>query len=260
MADAKMIPLAAKPDDDAPYFAVVLVPGWEANGAAMSGAHRRRRLGTGRSALSDAGSRRAALDGRRGALRLWALSRPRAGARRPEPPPVRQSRRRRARRRGAPSRRPGRQCRGRLRRRSGRLRHGGGGLRADRVRPGSLARARRRFVPGITAMLAVAARIGAPLGHDFCALSLSDNLKPWELVERRLDAAAGAGFVIALYNPISRARPWQFGKRHRTAAPASARRRRRWCSAAPSAGPDEQRDRHDARRRPMPRQPTWRRW
>jgi precorrin-3B C17-methyltransferase len=67
------------------------------------------------------------------------------------------------------------------------------------------------FVPGITAMLAVAARIGAPLGHDFCALSLSDNLKPWEIVERRLDAAAGAGFVIALYNPISRARPWQFG-------------------------------------------------
>jgi len=65
------------------------------------------------------------------------------------------------------------------------------------------------IVPGITAMLAVAARIGAPLGHDFCALSLSDNLKPWDLVERRLDAAAGAGFVIALYNPVSRARPWQ---------------------------------------------------
>ena len=68
------------------------------------------------------------------------------------------------------------------------------------------------IIPGITAMLAVAARIGAPLGHDFCALSLSDNLKPWELVERRLDAAASAGFVIALYNPISRARPWQLGK------------------------------------------------
>jgi len=65
-------------------------------------------------------------------------------------------------------------------------------------------------VPGITAMLAVAARIGAPLGHDFCAVSLSDNLKPWELIERRLDAAASAGFVIALYNPVSRARPWQF--------------------------------------------------
>jgi precorrin-3B C17-methyltransferase len=67
------------------------------------------------------------------------------------------------------------------------------------------------IIPGITAMLAVAARIGAPLGHDFCALSLSDNLKPWELIERRLDAAASAGFVIALYNPVSRARPWQFG-------------------------------------------------
>jgi precorrin-3B C17-methyltransferase len=67
------------------------------------------------------------------------------------------------------------------------------------------------FVPGITAMLAVAARIGAPLGHDFCALSLSDNLKPWKLIERRLDAAASAGFVIALYNPVSKARPWQFG-------------------------------------------------
>jgi len=67
------------------------------------------------------------------------------------------------------------------------------------------------IVPGITAMLAVAARIGSPLGHDFCALSLSDNLKPWELIERRLDAAASTGFVIALYNPVSRARPWQFG-------------------------------------------------
>jgi precorrin-3B C17-methyltransferase len=64
-------------------------------------------------------------------------------------------------------------------------------------------------VPGITAMLAVAARAGAPLGHDFCALSLSDNLKSWDVIERRLDAAADAGFVIALYNPVSRARPWQ---------------------------------------------------
>jgi precorrin-3B C17-methyltransferase len=68
------------------------------------------------------------------------------------------------------------------------------------------------IVPGVTAMLAVAARVGAPLGQDFCALSLSDNLKPWETIERRLDAAAGAGFVLALYNPISRARPWQLGR------------------------------------------------
>lgn len=66
-------------------------------------------------------------------------------------------------------------------------------------------------VPGITAMLALAARVGAPLGHDFCALSLSDNLKPWEVIERRLDAAASAGFIIALYNTMSRARPWQLG-------------------------------------------------
>jgi precorrin-3B C17-methyltransferase len=67
------------------------------------------------------------------------------------------------------------------------------------------------IVPGITAMLAVAARVGAPLGHDFCALSLSDNLKPWELIERRLEAAVGAGFVVAIYNPVSRVRPWQLG-------------------------------------------------
>lgn len=64
-------------------------------------------------------------------------------------------------------------------------------------------------IPGITAMLAVAARVGAPLGHDFCTISLSDNLKPWTVIERRLEAAATGGFVIALYNPISRARPWQ---------------------------------------------------
>ncbi len=64
-------------------------------------------------------------------------------------------------------------------------------------------------VPGISAMFAAAARIGAPLGHDFCAISLSDNLKPWDTVTRRLTVAAEAGFVIALYNPQSRARPWQ---------------------------------------------------
>jgi precorrin-3B C17-methyltransferase len=68
------------------------------------------------------------------------------------------------------------------------------------------------IVPGVTAMLAVAARIGAPLGHDFCAISLSDNLKPWDVIERRLAAAASAGFVISLYNPVSKARPWQLGR------------------------------------------------
>jgi precorrin-3B C17-methyltransferase len=63
------------------------------------------------------------------------------------------------------------------------------------------------IVPGISAMQAAAARVGAPLGHDFCAISLSDNLKPWSLIEKRLQAAAEGDFVIALYNPASRARP-----------------------------------------------------
>ncbi len=67
------------------------------------------------------------------------------------------------------------------------------------------------IVPGVSAMLAAASRLGAPLGHDFCAISLSDNLKPWPVVLRRLALAAEAGFAIALYNPISRARPWQLG-------------------------------------------------
>jgi precorrin-3B C17-methyltransferase len=61
--------------------------------------------------------------------------------------------------------------------------------------------------PGVTAMQAAAARLGAPLGHDFCVISLSDNLKPWAIVERRLRAAAEGDFVIALYNPASKARP-----------------------------------------------------
>jgi precorrin-3B C17-methyltransferase len=61
--------------------------------------------------------------------------------------------------------------------------------------------------PGVSAMQAAAARLGAPLGHDFCAISLSDNLKPWSVVARRLNAAADGDFVIALYNPASKARP-----------------------------------------------------
>ena len=63
-----------------------------------------------------------------------------------------------------------------------------------------------RVVPGLSAMQAAAARVGAPLGHDFCVLSLSDRLKPWEVVERRLDAAGAADLVLALYNPASRTR------------------------------------------------------
>ena len=72
--------------------------------------------------------------------------------------------------------------------------------------------------PGVTAMLAAAARAGAPLGGDFCAISLSDNLKPWDVIEARLRAALAADFAIALYNPISSARPWQLGAALRLAA------------------------------------------
>jgi precorrin-2 C20-methyltransferase / precorrin-3B C17-methyltransferase len=80
-----------------------------------------------------------------------------------------------------------------------------------------------RVVPGLSAMQAAAARVGAPLGHDFCVVSLSDQLKPWKVVERRLEAAAGADFVLALYNPASRARREQLRRaidvmrRHRAA-------------------------------------------
>lgn len=69
-----------------------------------------------------------------------------------------------------------------------------------------------RVEPGVTAMLAAAAEVGAPLGGDFCAISLSDNLKSWGTIERRLAAAAEADFVIALYNPASKARPHQIGQ------------------------------------------------
>lgn len=63
--------------------------------------------------------------------------------------------------------------------------------------------------PGISAVQAAAAAIGAPIGHDFCTISLSDILKPWEIIEQRLSAAAEADFVIAIYNPISTQRKWQ---------------------------------------------------
>ncbi|GAB2583284.1 precorrin-2 C(20)-methyltransferase [Microlunatus antarcticus] len=66
-------------------------------------------------------------------------------------------------------------------------------------------------LPGLTAAQAVAARAGAPLGADYAVLSLSDRLKPWDLVERRLRAAAEADLVLAIYNPASRSRDWQVG-------------------------------------------------
>ena len=69
-----------------------------------------------------------------------------------------------------------------------------------------------RVLPGVTAMLAAAAHIGAPLGHDFCAINLSDNLKPWAAIEKRLRLAAEADFAIAIYNPRSLSRPDGFAR------------------------------------------------
>ncbi|MHB1837407.1 MAG: precorrin-3B C(17)-methyltransferase [Solirubrobacteraceae bacterium] len=81
-----------------------------------------------------------------------------------------------------------------------------------------------RVLPGVSAMQVAAARVGAPLGHDFCVVSLSDQLKPWEVIERRLDAAGRADMVLALYNPASRTRREQLAqaisvlRRHRADA------------------------------------------
>jgi precorrin-2 C20-methyltransferase/precorrin-3B C17-methyltransferase len=78
-------------------------------------------------------------------------------------------------------------------------------------------------LPGVTAAQAVAARAGAPLGHDYCVISLSDRLKPWEVIADRVEHAAAADFVLALYNPASRSRTWQLAAvselllRHRAA-------------------------------------------
>lgn len=80
------------------------------------------------------------------------------------------------------------------------------------------------ILPGVSASLATAAQAGAPLGHDFCVMSLSDNLKPWSIIEKRLDLACQADLALAFYNPISRSRPWQLGRaleivaQHRVAA------------------------------------------
>jgi cobalt-precorrin 5A hydrolase/precorrin-3B C17-methyltransferase len=67
-------------------------------------------------------------------------------------------------------------------------------------------------VPGVTAAQAAASLLGSPLGHDHCSISLSDLLTPWEIIERRVEAAALGDFVISLYNPRSKGRDWQLGK------------------------------------------------
>ena len=140
------------------------------------------------------------------ARRLRALPRARARAAWPAPARVRQPRRGRA---GAPRARAGGGRRagcGRLLRRPGHLRDGERGAGGGRGRRRRVRGRDVRVVPGLSAMQAAAARVGAPLGHDFCVISLSDQLKPWEVIERRLDAAGAADFALALYNPASRTR------------------------------------------------------
>jgi precorrin-2 C20-methyltransferase/precorrin-3B C17-methyltransferase len=68
-----------------------------------------------------------------------------------------------------------------------------------------------RVVPAMTAAQAVASRVGAPLGHDYAVISLSDRLKPWSVIAERLAAAAAGDLVLAIYNPASKTRTWQVG-------------------------------------------------
>ncbi|CAM4441313.1 Precorrin-2 C(20)-methyltransferase [Mycobacterium basiliense] len=68
-----------------------------------------------------------------------------------------------------------------------------------------------RIIPAMTAAQAVASRVGAPLGHDYAVISLSDRLKPWDVIAARLSAAAAADLVLAIYNPASKTRTWQVG-------------------------------------------------
>ncbi len=82
----------------------------------------------------------------------------------------------------------------------------------DRADNPAWRRVEQKVVPGISALQAAAARIGAPLGHDFCAISLSDLLTPWEAIERRLKAAAEGDFVVAFYNPVSKRRTTQLAR------------------------------------------------
>ncbi|MCI0340319.1 MAG: precorrin-3B C(17)-methyltransferase [Planctomycetales bacterium] len=85
-----------------------------------------------------------------------------------------------------------------------------------------------RIVPGITALNSCASLVGAPLVHDFCAISLSDLLTPWPVIARRIEAAAGADFVVGLYNPAS-------GRRTRQIVEAQAILRRHRSGSTPVA-------------------------
>ena len=122
--------------------------------------------------------------------------------------------------------------------------------------PETAARARIEIVvaPGISAMQAAAARAGAPLGHDFCAISLSDLLTPWETIEARIRAAAEGDFVIAFYNPVSAAPPHAACRGEGNSARSTARPTRRSCWRSNLGRDGETRDdghARGARRRTM---------
>ena len=215
-----------RPATRCPYMSLVLVPGVErtapANGRRRLRERRRARPGRRRDWLTpEAHAELAAADELVGYETYLARVPERA---RSGPPRDRQPRRGRARppRARAGGRRRAR--RGRLLRRPGHLRDGRRGARGRRRRRRRFADVELRIVPGLSAMQAAAARVGAPLGHDFCVISLSDELKPWDVVERRLDAAGAADLVLALYNPASRTRREQLDARDRGAAPPSRRR------------------------------------
>ena len=209
MADAQTMPLADKLDDAGALFR----PGAGAGlgGTAVSGSPNRRRPRAGRRALPDAGGRR----GARGAPRRCRLSRPISTACRhatARPAWLRQSR--------GVARAP--DCASTTLRKARTSRWSPAatpasspwprGLRGDRGRAGRAgdgsSRRSCRGSPRCWRWRRGSARRSATIS---ARISLSDNLKPWELIEARLDAAAAAGFVIALYNPVSQARPWQLG-------------------------------------------------
>ena len=123
-----------------------------------------------------------------------------------------------------------------LQRRSGRVRHGQPGAGNGGKAYGRSSRPELVVVPGISAVNACASLLGAPIAHDFAVISLSDLLTPWSKIERRLAAAAEADFVIALYNPQSQRRAWQYPRRRRS-SPSIARATRRWALSAVPTDP-----------------------
>ena len=197
-----------------------------------------------RARLADARGARGAV-ARRRARRLRALPRARARAARPGTAGQRQPRRARARPRGARARAGGSSV--------AVVSSGDPGIFAMAAAVTRRSRRRRalrgvpvRVVPGVSAMQAAAARAGAPLGHDFCVISLSDQRKPWDVIEARLVAAASADLAIALYNPASQHAPRAARARTRHPARSIARRHAR----RPGARHRQRRgvaDHHDAR-------------